>query len=458
MALIPIDSGNGTTADPRETKSTTMTPGTFGLPWFVRTTATANQPQFVGPPPVSTTDIFYSNLDRLLAVRNADRRFVEAGLPAPQLPGADITAGAVIDRNAAAEKATLMSPKVITPAMRTTLGSNYTDADITRGAKDYIRIQNITNRPFDLDAAIRSLEEALPTYQDQAAAKAYGNPIGFTKDSLGNDVPIYADNAPVYLGLQVGQIGGVMPNPPSENASDLEKQNYYNALKSSFNVPQYTEASIINEFMNMDKQTVAEFQKKLHYMGIYPPNSGFTYGEYNLTDAGYMKTLMTLANMNGTDWAYQLDLQFNNFNERVKQGLSSPYGGGGTGGGGGGGGAAGTSSVYRNVQYSSTSLSQARALLISVMQDALGRNPTDAEIRRFTQLLNGEERNSPSVTVTKTKYVTDSKTRAVSRTTPSSVDPERLAMEFVQSIDQGTPYDNSQANRYVDALVNWLGG
>ena len=72
MALIPIESGNGTTADPREVSSTAMTPGSFGLPWFVRTTATSSQPQFVAPPPVSTTNIFYSNLDRLLAERNAE--------------------------------------------------------------------------------------------------------------------------------------------------------------------------------------------------------------------------------------------------------------------------------------------------------------------------------------------------------------------------------------------------
>jgi hypothetical protein len=461
---MPIGSGDGTTNNPIEVPATSITPGTFGLPWFVLATSPYVQPSIMPQEPVSVTSVFNKNMDALLAVRNAERQQEQGILNRGPVaaPGAAQAVAATQDRNATVENMMNMSRRVVAPNMQSTLGTNYSDEkDLAVLGKDYFNLQNATNMPQQsLEDQIKHNESMFWTWADQATAKAYGSPVSFTTDSLGNKVPVFSPDAPQYLGLKVGEIGGFVPQAPPPGASDTELRKYNDALRNTWRVPIYTESSILPEIQKMGKDELGNFQKAMHYMGIYPPNTGFTYGSASAVELGYMKTLMEMANMNGTDWAYQLQLQMNNFEERVRQGLSAPYGGAATGGGGGGGGAGspGTSTVYTNVQYSTTSISQARSLLMSIMQESLGRNPTDSEVRQFLSILNGEERNSPTRTTTRTNYITDSKTRAVSRTTPSGVDPERVAMDFVKSIDNGTPYDASQSNRYIDALVNWLGG
>ena len=96
-------------------------------------------------------------------------------------------------------------------------------------------------------------------------------------------------------------------------------------------------------------------------------------------------------------------------------------------------------------------------MLISVLRQALGRYPTDDEVSQFVRMLNAEESKKPSVSTT-TTTTTGDRTSAVTRTTPSSVDAEQMAQEFAEDIKGGKAYQANQADRYMAALMQSLGG
>jgi hypothetical protein len=112
--------------------------------------------------------------------------------------------------------------------------------------------------------------------------------------------------------------------------------------------------------------------------------------------------------------------------------------------------------VYKQIQYTETSVAQARTLLTGILREALGREPTDSEVSKFLLILNKAEAKSPNRTITTTTNNGDM-TRAVSRSTPSGVDPEALAEEFAQNIGGGRPYEANAQTRYLTALLESLG-
>jgi hypothetical protein len=125
------------------------------------------------------------------------------------------------------------------------------------------------------------------------------------------------------------------------------------------------------------------------------------------------------------------------------------------GGGGGGGGG----DITRQVQitYDTTSLAQGRAMLARVLEDALGRPPSDSELAQYMARLNGAEAKSPTKTIT--NYVKSGSTQtATSRTRPSDVDPESMAREFATEINGGDEFYDMQANGYLDRLMQRLIG
>jgi hypothetical protein len=124
-------------------------------------------------------------------------------------------------------------------------------------------------------------------------------------------------------------------------------------------------------------------------------------------------------------------------------------------GGGGGGGGAATRSV--DIRFDTTTMANGRTLLSRVLQDALGRAPSDDELSRFMAMLNEAESKSPTKTIT--QYITSGNTRkSISRTNPSDVDPEAMAREFAQGVDGGNEMGEYQTNRFMSMLMQRVAG
>lgn len=251
-----------------------------------------------------------------------------------------------------------------------------------------------------------------------------------------------------YLGLDPGLVPYFVPERPAEDASYEEWVNYRNNLQQAIRTPLYKPDSVMETLYNMGTEGVRQFQKTLLAAGAYDTNDVVKLGMITEKEIGFMRTFMEWGNLNGTTWEQQMSAQV----EGMKQQLAAMGGGGGYGGGGGGGG----TTVYKQIQYSQTSIAQARSLLVNILREALGREPTDSEVTKFVALLNKAENKSPTKTVTRTTTEGDM-TTAVSRVTPSGVDAEYLAREFAQGIGGGEAFQaNSEAN-YLTGFLESLG-
>jgi hypothetical protein len=92
-----------------------------------------------------------------------------------------------------------------------------------------------------------------------------------------------------------------------------------------------------------------------------------------------------------------------------------------------------------------------------VLAEAIGRAPSQSELRQFMAMLNAAENKSPTRTVT--NYVRgDGTMTSTSRTTPSDVDPEAMAEKFAQQIGGGSEFGAFQTNQYLDGLMQMLMG
>lgn len=251
-----------------------------------------------------------------------------------------------------------------------------------------------------------------------------------------------------YLGLERGQVAAPQPTPPPEGAPYSEVAAYRDQLKQSIRKPLYRPESVMDTLYAMGPDGVKQLQKQALRAQWYDTNDVVKFGVIGEKEISWMTDLMSLANINGTTWEEMFSQEIQGSLEAAARASAS----GGYGGGGGGGG----TTVYKQIQYTQTSVAQARTLLVGILRDALGREPTDSEVSKFVAILNKAESKSPTRTVTKTTTGGDM-TRAVSRTTPSTVDPEALAQEFAQSIRGGAPYEANAQARYLSALLESLG-
>jgi hypothetical protein len=109
------------------------------------------------------------------------------------------------------------------------------------------------------------------------------------------------------------------------------------------------------------------------------------------------------------------------------------------------------------ITYSPTSMADGRTVLASVLQQALGRNPTSVELSDYIARLHSAENKSPTRTVT--NYVRDGSSQtSTSRTSPSTADPKQIAAQFAAEIGGGTEMFNQQSNTYLDNLMQMLMG
>jgi hypothetical protein len=244
-----------------------------------------------------------------------------------------------------------------------------------------------------------------------------------------------------YLGVTPGYVPTQLPKEPAQDASDEELTRYLNQLNSGVQVTMYRANDPLEFLGKMDEPTLRQFKKNLLYLGSYPEGTSLSIKDPNNTDIEIMTSLMSQANIAGTTWEQQMKNAIDG--KAIYDAKVAAAGGGGGGGGG----------TNTQITYNQTSIAQARALLISVLTDAIGRYPTQDEVVKFLKILNSAESKSPVTTVS-----TSSGDATTTRVSQTSVDPERLAQQFAEDIGGGAPAQANSADRYMAALAGSLGG
>ena len=313
--------------------------------------------------------------------------------------------------------------------------------NVTSSPTDFIK----TDKDLSIYTEIKKYEQTFESRKAQLAIQMYGapevinNPDGSVayryKTAEGRD----------YFGLEPGQVIGRSIPKPADGASFEELQRYRDALSSQLRVPLYNTPKFNRVWDDLGIIGIKQFQKKALAARLYSPTQdSISFGNVSQKDMELMKGLMTDANRNGRTWEEELD-------SHIMTAKQNPQNGSGGGGGGGGG-----SSVYTQVQYSNTSMAVARSTLTQILQSALGRIPTDSELSDFMIELGKAESQSPTTTVTSTNKV-GSKTKAVSRTTPSTVDINDMALSFAKRIGGGGEYDENKAQYYLNLIAKQYG-
>ena len=241
------------------------------------------------------------------------------------------------------------------------------------------------------------------------------------------------------IGVPPGYVAAPALNRPAPNAPPEEWARYEQMLRQQIRKPMYSEADYVEEFNNLGTEGLIRFQKRLIAAGIYDENEPVRLGFIGEVEQTAMSQLMGQANINGITYDQALDSIIQARKEMDAAG----------GGGGGGGGRGGT---FTNVTYSLTSIAQARQILASVLKTSIGRDPTEAEVNQFLRQLNAAEREAPVITTT-----TSTGQRSVSRTRPSTVDPQDMALDFAKRIGGGDEYMENRAMYYLNLIAQKYG-
>lgn len=115
----------------------------------------------------------------------------------------------------------------------------------------------------------------------------------------------------------------------------------------------------------------------------------------------------------------------------------------------GGAGDGSATPITKYVDVSVTPSSKAKDLINAIILDTLGRQATDAEVKKYTAALNAAEKKTP----TTTKYTTSGATRTSSTT--GGLDTQQYL------IDQISGTDEAKANKvlgFYETFMNALGG
>lgn len=294
---------------------------------------------------------------------------------------------------------------------------------------------------------ISALENSFSARKAKVAEEVWGKPVE-VENPDGSTSLQWGTNGMEYLGMSPGQVVAPVPRKPAEDAPYEDWVKYRDRLRKGVRKPLYTPDSLDNVFSEMGVSGIKQFQRAALAARLYDTNDAVSLGNLSQKDYEIMNQLMELGNLNGTTWEDQMVLLAEHAAKQKEQS--------GGGGGGGGGGAGGTS-VYTQITYNQTSMAQARTILTSVLQEALGRRPTDQELNDFIAMLNEAESKDPTKTVTRTT-VNGKRTRAVARTTPGVVDPEQMAEEFAAEIGGGAPMTAKRETDYLMGYLNSLGG
>jgi hypothetical protein len=238
------------------------------------------------------------------------------------------------------------------------------------------------------------------------------------------------------IGMEPGRLVARMGNRPEPGAPLEEWKQYEQQLRTAIRKPLYTLQEYTQEFNKLGDKGIRDFQKRLVAAGVYSESEPVILGMIGDTETSAMSRLMNMANNNGMTYEQVLDELITS----RKQAQAA-----GTGGGGGGG-------MNTQVTYSTTSVAQARQILGAVLQQSIGRNPTDQELSQFLKMLNAEEAKSPTITTS-----TMAGSTQTYRTTPTKVDPNNVALQFAKQLGDGDEYRENRAMYYLNLIAKKYG-
>lgn len=187
---------------------------------------------------------------------------------------------------------------------------------------------------------------------------------------------------------------------------------------------------------------LAMLQGALYQAGLLKAGD-FTAGAFDRATNAAMSGIFQQANISGKTWQQVLS-------DRIAMGsgkFGKAFGPSGSGGGGG------PSTIVQR-QINLTGRAGAFAALQNVLTQALGRDPTPAEVNNFKRGLNSLEQGSPTVTTT---HYSGDRASISSTTKQSDVTPEYEAYQAAQKGAIGAEGGRFQANQYVEVLKNMLG-
>jgi hypothetical protein len=294
--------------------------------------------------------------------------------------------------------------------------------------------------------AIAQAPEAYARVQEQA----YGKPT-MVEMANGDVVPMYDNKTVMYYGITAdeqaqGFVAVHNPDRIGKGATPEEKMRFVVQADKAFIAPRYKIGDAYSHIRGLDRQGTIALQKQMKAAGFYDSNDIIIPGVLQTKDIEMLQDAMGFANKTGYTLNQALELRAKAVADaRAQQKARS-----------GGGGSGGTTRSVQ-IQYNQTSMAQGRAMLARILEDALGRPPSDSELAEYMARLNAAERKSPTKTVT--NYVRGKgSTTSTSRTTPSKVDPESMAREFAAQIGGGDEMMAYKATSYLDKLMGSLMG
>lgn len=447
MATIKFDQGNGSTVDPYSSGLTDysfgQSPNANAMSRAISGFSNFNIPR---PAPTKLQNIDVASNGSVSAIQTILDRYKTPITDPMQMPAYYNIPNFPIDNSGTALNQQLLNataqfmnkPETVNAqAMAGVLAGN-----VTTAPTDFAK----TDEDISIDAQIKQYEDTFEKRKAQLSIKMYGAPTVVNNADDSVSLEYTPAEGRDYFGLAAGQVIARSVPKPAPGASFEELRRYRDALSTQLRVPQYNTNAFNKVWDDLGIVGIKQFQKKALAAQLYnPTQDSISFGNVSQKDLELMKGLMTDANVNGMSWEDQLDLL-------IQKAKDNPQNGSGGGGGGGGGG----SSVYTQVQYSNTSMAVARSTLTQILQSALGRIPTDSELSEFMIELGKAESQSPTTIVTSTNKV-GSKTKAVSRTTPSTVDINDMALSFAKRIGGGGEYDENKAQYYLNLIAKQYG-
>tara|TARA_R110000803_G_scaffold49203_1_gene102262 strand:- start:1167 stop:2624 length:1458 start_codon:yes stop_codon:yes gene_type:complete len=260
-----------------------------------------------------------------------------------------------------------------------------------------------------------------------ALEETYGPPIVLDETNPDGSAKVeWGSNGKNYLGMKPGELSYQQLVRPKDDAPWSKWLDYGRKLDSQISVPKYTEfgEESPNAVLNrMTRPELIKFQNRALKGGLYDSTHTLSLGIRSGGDTEAMTELMTGANWSGGGtWENVLQ----DVIQAQQLAIEAAGGGGGSGGDG--------VSMNTQVNYSVTSMSEARALLTSVLRNALGRSPSEEELAEFIAEINTAEGNNPTTTTTRTT-TTGRNSRSVVRSDPSTVEVAEMAQDFAERID-----------------------
>lgn len=227
-------------------------------------------------------------------------------------------------------------------------------------------------------------------------------------------------------------------------------QQQYKPLRPILGAPIYKPGDQVSLPMakNWNRDKIRQIQERMAIAGVLPGDYASSRGTWGRGEVMAAQSVMEYANLHGWDFEKALTTLSTDAQARQAAGLDGANNG--SSGGGGYNGPLSTTSV----DYSLSSLDQAKAALAAIMSQQIGRTAQPEEVKRFLAQLNAAERKAP-IRTTSTRNASGSWSTSVRQ--DKTIDPQAEAERFIASNNKGEVQDYGEV-QYYDVLDSLIGG